>query len=92
MREDNHVVVKGVDPDSPAELAGVIADDRIMQIDGIDTSDLSMFAIRERFRSRGRLPHILIRRGARVLSLSLDFPGAPKAGALKRDVCWDGSN
>lgn len=76
-REDGHTSVLAVEPESPGYEAGIREGDKILKIDEIDSSPLSLFAIRKILRTEGRQVAMKLNRGGTVIDASLKLRKAP---------------
>jgi len=64
LREDKDTVIRIVDSDSPGDLAGIKAGDRILRIDEQDAAKIEMFDLRNIFKSgNGKRIRLTIVRG-----------------------------
>jgi hypothetical protein len=73
LRIDQETVVHSVDRGSPSEVCGLRAEDRILAIDAIPISQLTMYEVRRQFRvAEGHLA-LVVRRGPHeIVNLSFD--------------------
>jgi PDZ domain-containing protein/aspartyl protease len=65
------VRVREVLPGSPAALAGIQEDDRLMKIAGEEVTEATYFSLRERLRKDGETVSVEVRRGDKQIGVSL---------------------
>ncbi len=86
LRIGAETLVHSVDAGGPAEVFGVLANDRLLSIDGAATAELTMSDIRARFRTVGER-RMLLRRGANTLWVNLLIGRPPsKATSDRRET------
>jgi PDZ domain/Aspartyl protease len=78
---EGRVVIERVDDDSPAKMAGILAKDVVVKIDGQDVAPPQVHALRRRLCEWGKTVQLTVRRDDRLLEVSL---GLPKPVAVQK--------
>lgn len=71
--KDGRLVVRGVDHGSPAARAGIVPGDLLAQVDGKDTSELTIRTIRRRLGDEGQEVRLSLRRGEQAFDAVLEL-------------------
>jgi len=74
---DDGIVVQKIIPNSPAEEAGLVQDDLILKLDGIEPTDLTAFATEIRDRASGTQISLTILRENREITIHVVLGKTP---------------